>query len=130
MVCNEEQNKNNTSGALRWTGRTAERRQTLETLLLTVPTTGEIPRDAPKLDRTGSVELETSAKIAGYTGGGVQVHEAEERSPSSRWAVGRDEAESLQDCCTNSQSASERPRDSAPRGFLGRSPLITAGTVA
>ena len=76
MVCNEEQNKNNSSGALR---RAAERRQTLETLLLTVSTTREITRDAPKPDESVSVVLRTLGTIAGYTGGGFQVHEAEER---------------------------------------------------
>jgi hypothetical protein len=79
MVCKKEQNKNNSSGALKRTGRATDRRHTLETLLLTVPTTREVTMDALKPDESVSVVLRGLDTIAGYTGGGVQVHEAEER---------------------------------------------------
>lgn len=81
-----------------------------------------------ELDGSESVVLDPSLTTAGYTGGGTQVREAGERYSSSRRAVGRFELDSLQHNCTNSQSVSWKPRDSASRGFSGRSPLTTAVT--
>jgi hypothetical protein len=66
--------------------------------------------------------------ITGYTGGGVQLYEAEETQSSSSRTVGRSALDSLQHDWTNFQSVSENPRGSASNGFIGRSPLTIAGT--
>lgn len=84
-----------------------------------------IPRDPEESD---SGVLSSSTSITGYTGGGTQVEEAERRHSSNSRAVGRAEASSLQHDRIKSQSTWERPRDSASRGFLGRSPFSIAGT--
>lgn len=89
----------------------------------------QLTREAPKEpDESESASPEASDPPAGYTGAGIQVGEAEERYSSSRHAVGRAESDSLQHNFTSPQSSSEKPRDSASRGFSGRSPLSTAGT--
>jgi len=77
-------------------------------------------------DEPESVALEAPVALMGYTGGGTQSREAEERSSSSCRAVGRSELNSLQHNRANPQSLSEKPRDSASRGFSGRLPLSTA----
>jgi len=79
-----------------------------------------------KLYGPESVVLGESVALTGYTGGGTQLSEAEERSSSSCGAAGRSELSWLQHNCTNPHSLSEKPRDSASKGFSGRSPLSTA----
>ena len=79
-------------------------------------------------DESELVMLEALITAAGYTGGGTQVREAGERWSNNRWAVGRVELDSSQHDRTNSQSVWVKPRDSASRGFSGRSPLSTAVT--
>jgi len=79
-----------------------------------------------ELDEPESVVLEAYVTLTGYTGGGTQSSEAEERSSSSCRTAGRSELSWLQHNCTNPHSLSEKPRDSASKGFSGRSPLSTA----
>jgi len=79
-----------------------------------------------ELDEPGSIAPEASVALTGYTGGGTQPIEAKERLSSSCRAVGRSELDSLQHDRTSPQSLSEKPRDSASRGFSGRLPLSTA----
>ena len=59
--------------------------------------------------------LRVSIAMLGYTEGGTQVREAEERKSRSIWAVGRTEIDSLQHNSINSQSALEKPNDSVSR---------------
>lgn len=75
-----------------------------------------------------SVAPEAPVALTGYTGGGTQLREAEERSSSSCRAVGRSELDSLQHDHASPQSLSEKPRDPASRGFSGRLPLSIAAT--
>ena len=82
-----------------------------------------------KSDESEPVIVSASIPTTGYIRGGSQVREAEERWSCSCWAVGRIEIVLLQLDCTNHQSVWEKPRDSAPRGLSGRSPLNTAATV-
>ena len=94
-----------------------------------VPTLRDIDTDIIKeSNELESTMLEDPITTAGYTGGGTHVREAGKTQSSSCWTVGRAELDSLQHNCSNSQSRSENPRGSASKGFIGRSPLITAGT--
>ena len=91
----------------------------------------EVGADVPKESNKSEYEstmLRELITTAGYMGGGAHLGEAEETQSSSCWAVGRIKLDLLQHNWTNSQSASENPRDSASEGFIGRLPLITAGT--
>ena len=75
------------------------------------------------------VVVSSKSTSIGYTGGGTQVGAAEERSLNSRQAVGRVDGDWLQHSPTNSQRASENPRDLAPGGFSGRCPSITTAVT-
>ena len=65
----------------------------------------------------------------GYTEAGTQVREAAESFSNSCKAVGRTELDPLQHNCNNSQMVSEKPRDSAWRGFSGRRPSKTTAVT-
>jgi hypothetical protein len=89
----------------------------------------ELDSEVPKNPEESDLLLPSSSvQMTGYVGGGPQVREVGERQSSNRSAVGLVGVDSLQHNCTNSQSAWEKPRDSAPGGFPGRSPRSTTET--
>ena len=74
-----------------------------------------------ELDGSRSV----SGLVTGHWGGETQVREACERWSNSRSAVGLAEVDLLQHNLKSFQSSSERPRDSAARGFCSFLPDVT-----